>query len=59
MRPSASSISVLTFDRCLRLFMPMHYLGLAGALRRYAQLTEFNFLKPMQPLMCSSRSQHL
>jgi cytochrome c oxidase subunit 1 len=31
-------------------FMPMHYLGIAGGLRRYAQYTEFNFLKTMQPL---------
>lgn len=31
-------------------FMPMHFLGLAGGLRRYAQLTEFEFLKPLQPI---------
>jgi len=31
-------------------FMPMHFLGLAGGLRRYAQLTEFEFLRPLQPI---------
>jgi cytochrome c oxidase subunit 1 len=32
------------------IFMPMHFLGIAGGLRRYAQYTEFQFLKPLQPL---------
>jgi len=31
-------------------FMPMHFLGIAGALRRYAQLTEFDYLRHLQPL---------
>ncbi len=31
-------------------FMPMHFLGMAGHPRRYAQLTEFQYLKPLQPL---------
>ena len=31
-------------------FMPMHYLGMAGHLRRYSQLTELNYLKDLVPL---------
>ena len=40
----------LTLIGVYAIFMPMHFLGVAGGLRRYAQFTEFNFLKPMQPL---------
>jgi len=29
------------------IFMPMHYLGMAGHPRRYSQLTEVNFLHPL------------
>ncbi len=32
------------------IFMPMHFLGIAGHPRRYAQLTEFQYLRPLQPL---------
>jgi cytochrome c oxidase subunit 1 len=32
------------------IFMPMHYLGMAGHLRRYSQLTELNYLKGLVPL---------
>jgi cytochrome c oxidase subunit 1 len=32
------------------IFMPMHFLGIAGAPRRYAQLTEFQYLQHLQPL---------
>jgi cytochrome c oxidase subunit 1 len=31
-------------------FIPMHFLGMAGAPRRYAQFTEFTYLKNLQPL---------
>lgn len=31
-------------------FIPMHFLGMAGAPRRYAQFTEFTYLKSLQPL---------
>ncbi len=31
-------------------FMPMHYLGMAGHLRRYSQLTELSYLKDLVPL---------
>jgi cytochrome c oxidase subunit 1 len=32
------------------IFMPMHFLGIEGHPRRYAQLTEFQYLKHLQPL---------
>jgi cytochrome c oxidase subunit 1 len=32
------------------IFMPMHYLGMAGHLRRYSQLTELNYLRGLVPL---------
>jgi len=31
-------------------FMPMHYLGMAGQPRRYSQFTELNYLHPLIPL---------
>ena len=40
----------ITLAGVYAIFMPMHFLGVSGALRRYAQLTEFNFLKPLQPV---------
>jgi cytochrome c oxidase subunit 1 len=40
----------LTLAGVYAIFMPMHFLGISGALRRYAQLTEFRFLSHLQPL---------
>jgi cytochrome c oxidase subunit I len=40
----------LTIAGVYAIFMPMHFLGIAGAPRRYAQLTEFEYLKHLQPL---------
>jgi cytochrome c oxidase subunit 1 len=40
----------LTLVGVYAIFMPMHFLGVSGGLRRYAQFTEFTFLKHLQPL---------
>jgi cytochrome c oxidase subunit 1 len=40
----------LTLIGVYAVFMPMHFLGIAGAPRRYAQLTEFKYLEHLQPL---------
>ena len=40
----------LTFIGTYGIFMPMHLLGLAGNPRRYAELTAFDFLKPLESL---------
>jgi cytochrome c oxidase subunit 1 len=40
----------LTIAGVYATFMPMHFLGISGGLRRYAQFTEFAFLRPLQPL---------
>ena len=36
--------------RHLRIFMPMHYAGMAGQLRRYSQFTELHYLQNLIPL---------
>jgi cytochrome c oxidase subunit 1 len=40
----------LTLVGVYAIFMPMHFLGVAGAPRRYAQLNEFEFIQHLQPL---------
>jgi len=39
-----------TFVGTYCIFMPMHYLGMAGHPRRYSQLTEVNYLHNLLPL---------
>jgi cytochrome c oxidase subunit I len=38
---------LITLIGTYAIFMPMHYLGMAGHLRRYSQLTELNYLHPL------------
>jgi cytochrome c oxidase subunit 1 len=40
----------LTLIGTYAIFMPMHYLGMAGHPRRYSQLTEVAWLKPLMPV---------
>jgi cytochrome c oxidase subunit 1 len=40
----------ITLAGTYAIFMPMHYLGMAGHPRRYSQLTELNFLHPLMGL---------
>jgi cytochrome c oxidase subunit 1 len=40
----------LTLAGTYAIFMPMHYLGLAGGTRRYSQYTEVAYLAKLQPL---------
>ncbi|HSC77528.1 MAG TPA: cbb3-type cytochrome c oxidase subunit I [Candidatus Acidoferrales bacterium] len=40
----------LTFVGVYAIFMPMHYIGLAGNLRRYADTTAVRFLAELQPV---------
>ena len=37
-----------TFVGAYLIFMPMHWLGIAGGIRRYADYTAVDFLKPLQ-----------
>src|SRR3982074_3293863 len=39
-----------TFVGTYAIFMPMHYLGMAGATRRYSQFTELAYLRNLIPL---------
>src|SRR5574340_490284 len=41
---------VLTFIGAYCIFMPMHYLGMAGNPRRYSQFTEVKYLAPLLPI---------
>ncbi|MGH9862918.1 MAG: cytochrome c oxidase subunit I [Candidatus Acidiferrales bacterium] len=40
----------LTFIGVYAIFMPMHFIGLAGHPRRYPDTTAVNFLQPLQPV---------
>src|SRR6478672_8810637 len=40
----------ITFIGTYAIFMPMHYLGMAGHPRRYSQLTEVAYLHPLIPV---------
>jgi cytochrome c oxidase subunit 1 len=40
----------LTLAGTYAIFMPMHYLGMAGGTRRYSQYTEVAYLQKLQPL---------
>ena len=40
----------LTLIGVYAIFMPMHFVGISGGLRRYAQGTEFQFLNHLQPV---------
>ena len=40
----------LTFVGTYAIFMPMHYLGMAGGTRRYSQYTEVAYLARLQPI---------
>jgi cytochrome c oxidase subunit 1 len=41
---------VITFVGAYCIFMPMHYLGMAGNPRRYSQFTELNYLAHLIPI---------
>ncbi len=40
----------ITFAGAYCIFMPMHFLGIAGGIRRYADYTGVTYLLPLQPL---------
>jgi cytochrome c oxidase subunit 1 len=48
--PMAQAHFWLTLIGTYAIFMPMHYLGMAGHPRRYSQLTEVGWLKPLMPV---------
>ena len=41
----------ITFAGVYGIFMPMHIMGIVGMPRRYAQFTEYEFLKSLHPLV--------
>jgi len=40
----------ITFAGAYCIFMPMHFIGIAGGIRRYADYTAVTYLPPLQPL---------
>ena len=40
----------ITFLGVYAIFMPMHYIGIAGHMRRYADTSGVDYLQPMQPV---------
>jgi cytochrome c oxidase subunit 1 len=40
----------LTFIGANAIFIPMHFVGIAGNPRRYAELSNFEFLRPLMPI---------
>jgi cytochrome c oxidase subunit I len=40
----------LTFVGAYLIFMPMHWMGIVGALRRYAEISSVNYLAPFHPV---------
>jgi cytochrome c oxidase subunit I len=40
----------LTFIGAYAIFIPMHFVGIAGNPRRYADLSNFEFLRPLMPI---------
>jgi len=55
----ARCIFWFTFIGTYAIFMPMHYLGMAGATRRYSQFTElatFADLMPLQKFITTQQS---
>jgi cytochrome c oxidase subunit 1 len=48
--PMAQAHFWLSFIGTYAIFMPMHYLGMAGHPRRYSQLTEVAWLQPLMPV---------
>jgi cytochrome c oxidase subunit I len=51
MNPTLGKIHFwFTFVGAYCIFMPMHFLGLAGGIRRYADYTAISYLQPLRPL---------
>ena len=51
MRPGLGKFHFyLTFIGCYAIFLPMHFVGIAGNPRRYSDFTTFQFLAPLMPI---------
>jgi cytochrome c oxidase subunit 1 len=51
MNPTLGKIHFwFTFVGAYCIFMPMHFLGLSGGIRRYADYTAISYLQPLRPL---------